>query len=643
MMAQKLMTEKRDDPFSDSRFFNSRALPNSAVLQMPDIIDTQISPESVDIGAALLGQDNIQDRGTILPVGRSPEGDIVPAFPELITSSARGVRDAATTVGRAMQGDPRYIPVDGKLPDDVVDEITNFGLTFGGAGMTGANLLRGSIPEGAIGIFAGRSAAKFPGKQKRLQAQQEIFDEQQKLISEYDGINYELTRGRMVLGDERADQLTTKKKALMDQMQANSTQLGKLEDQSLGELEKRFASTDEKSFFRDTDREFDKGLFKLPDNQFRFEIDDRPAAIKIDIDDDADALFSNITSDALERVLPNTERGASKKLSDFLDHDELFENYPQLKNYETIITFDPKSDSRGSFSPSRKIITVNLADMRPLGDGAVSGASLKKQIKSTLVHEIQHAVQEIEGFARGYNTQASGTQPVIQAIRNNKEILNKARQGEIKYDTARAELQVLSDAERIKYYEEMAARDSFQPRRLFNQANWYKYGDDIRRELQAELGYSYNKRKSVDRERWIAAAFGKLAKYERAESMGGAALADRLAMKEIKSQYGKQKRIADKNYSDFAKSRNARFALDKFRDDPRYNIENPNLQYNVYLDSLGEAEARAVQARAEPFGTAQSYGRMTFPPGQFEENFMENAPPFGLQNTLRQQGGFFKD
>lgn len=618
MMAQKLMAEKRDDPFSDSPFFKG-------------------------FGDALLGRDNIQDRGTILPVGRSPEGDIVPAFPEFITGAARGVRDAAATVGRAMQGDPRYIPVDGKLPDDVVDEITNFGLTFGGAGMTGANLLRGSIPEGAIGIFAGRSAAKFPGKQKRLQAQQELFDEQQKLISEYDGVNYELTRGRMVLGDERADQLTARKKSLMDQMQANSTQLGKLEDQALGDLEKRFAATDEKSFFRETDRDFDKGLFKLPDNQFRFEIDDRPAKIKIDIDDDADALFSNITSDALERVLPNTERGVSKKLGDFLEHDELFENYPQLKNYDTIITFDPKNSSRGSFSPSRKTITVNLADMRPLGDGAISGASLKRQIKSTLVHEIQHAVQEIEGFARGYNTQASGTQPVIQAIRNNKEILNEARQGEINYNTARAELQVLSDAERIKYYEEMATRDSFQPRRLFNQANWYKYGDDIRRELQAELGYSYNKRKSVDRERWIAAAFGKLAKYERAESMGGAAVADRLTMKEIKSQYGKQKRIADKNYSDFARSRNARFALDKFRNDPRYNIENPNLQYNVYLDSLGEAEARAVQARAEPFGPAQPYGRMYFPPGQFEENFMENAPPFGLQNTLRQQGGFFKD
>jgi len=636
MMAQKLMTDARPDPFSDSRFFG-------AYKQGQDEKGVDISDTFTGLGSALLGEDNIQDRGTILPVGRSSDGDVVAAFPEIVTGTARAVKGVGETIGRAMQGDARYVPIDGKLPDSVIDEITNFGLTFGGAGFTGANLLRNSIPDGAIGIFAGQRASSFPGAKVANEKGQEILKEQNRLMGEYNYVTNELTKGRMQLGDGVADDLTARKTALMDQMEANSTQLGKLEDQALGDLEKRFAATDEKSFFRETDIEFDKGLFKLPDNQFRFEIDDRPAKIKIDIDDDADALFSNITSDALERVLPNTERGVSKKLGDFLDHDELFENYPQLKNYDTVITFDPKNEARGSFSPSRKTITVNLADMRPLGDGAVSGASLKKQIKSTLVHEIQHAVQEIEGFARGYNTQASATQPVIQAIRNNKEILNKARRGEIKYDTARAELQSLSDAERIKYYEEMATRDSFQPRRLFNQANWYKYGDDIRRELQAELGYSYNKRKSADRERWIAAAFGKLAKYERAESMGGAALADRLAMKEIKSQYGKQRRIVDKNYDDFAKSRNARYALDKFRNDPRYNIENPNLNFNVYSDSLGEAEARAVQARAEPFGTAQSYGRMYFPPGQFEENFMENAPPFGLQNTLRQQGGFFKD
>lgn len=617
MVAQKLMAESRDDPFSDSQFFTG-------------------------LGSALLGEDDVRDRGTILPVGRSPEGNLVPAFPEFVTGLAQGVRGAAQTVGRAMQGDPRYIPVDGKLPDDVVDEITNFGLTFGGAGVTGANLLRGSIPEGAIGIFAGQRAKNFPVATEAQQKSQNILQEQDQLINEYRSISNELTKGRMALGDETTDKLVVQRDEIADRLDQNTSELGKLEAQSIDELEKRFAGTDEKTFFRETDRDFDKGLFKLPDNQFRFEIDDRPATIKIDIDDDADALFSNITSDALERVLPNTERGVSKKLGDFLDHDELFENYPQLKDYETVIIFDPKNDSRGSFSPSRKRITINLADMRPLGDGAVSGASLKRQIKSTLVHEIQHAVQEIEGFARGYNPQYSGTQPVIQAIRNNQDILKNTRAGEINYETARAELVTLSDAERIKYYEDMATRDSFQPRRLFNQANWYKYGDQIRRELSDELGYSYNKRKSADRERWIAAAFAKLAKYERAESMGGAALADRLTMKQIKSEYGKRKRVADKNYADFARARNARFALDKFRNDPRYDINNPNLQYNVYLDSLGEAEPRAVQARAEPIGSTP-YGRMYFPPGQFEENFMENAPPFGLQNTLRQQGGFFKE
>jgi hypothetical protein len=125
MMAQKLMAEKRDDPFSDSPFFQG-------------------------FGDALLGQDNIQDRGTILPVGRSPEGDIVPAFPEIVTGTARAVKGMGDTIGAAMQGDDRFIPIDGKLPDSVIDEVNNFGLTVLGFGTTGANLIKGAIPKGAL-------------------------------------------------------------------------------------------------------------------------------------------------------------------------------------------------------------------------------------------------------------------------------------------------------------------------------------------------------------------------------------------------------------------------------------------------------------------------------------------------------------
>ena len=618
MMAQKLMAESRDDPFSDSQFFTG-------------------------LGSALLGEDDVRDRGTILPVGRSPEGNLVPAFPEFVTGLAQGVRGAAQTVGRAMQGDPRYIPVDGKLPDQVVDEIANLGLTFGGAGVTGANLLRGSIPEGAIGIFAGQRAKNFPVATEAQQKSQNILQEQNQLVNEFDSISNELTKGRMALGDERTDRLVVQRDEIADRLDQNTSELGKLEAQSIDELEKRFAATDEKTFFRETDRDFDKGLFKLPDNQFRFEIDDRPATIKIDIDDDADALFDTITSDALERVLPRTDMGVTKRLDEILNHDELFENYPQLKDYRTKIVFDPKLQYRGSFSPYTNTITINIADFRPLGEKPVSGATLKNQIKSTLVHEIQHAVQEIEGFARGSSTSVGNPFTAVeQALANKQAIIETNQSAADLYNTTRDQIVRLGSAQRIKKYEEMSKRDSHQPRLLFNQSNWYQYGDEIRRELFDELGYSYNKRKSPKRELWISAAFAKLALKERAENAAGAALADQLTAKEIKSQYGKANRILDKNYDAWAKTRNARSAIDQIQQSQRYAGGTEQAKFNIYSDTLGEAEARAVQARAQPV-SQYSYMRSVFPPDQFQEGGMLNPPPFGLQNTLRQQGGFFKE
>ncbi len=465
-------------------------------------------------------------------------------------------------------------------------------------------------------------------------------------MSEYQYVSQELTKGRMQLGDDTTDALVERRAQLVDQMDANTSQLGSFEDDALADFEKRFTSTDDASFFRETERDFGKGLFKLPDNQFRFEIDDRPAQIKLDIPDDSAALFGDITGDALERVLPNTSElgGVKLRLSEFLDHDELYENYPQLKDYPVVIKYDRKDPGRGSFNPRTNTIEINLGDMGPMfADQSISGKELKKRIKSTLVHEIQHAVQEIEGFARGSNPSvANPLASVTAAINQNEAVLASVRNNEFLYNAARSDISRFADAERIKYYEEMALRDSFQPRRLFNQANWYRYGDEIRRELSDELGYTYNKRKSPKREQWIAAAFAKLAKYERGESTEGAYLADKFSMKELKSKLGKATRLANKHYDDWATARNARYALEKFYNDPRYATDNPQAAFNVYLDSLGEAEARVISARAEPAATSD-FGRSLFPPQQFQEGGMEAPPPFGLENTLRQQGGFFKN
>ena len=653
MMAQRLMTERRDDPFSDSRFFNAGSTPSDfmspddAMMAGPQGVESDPSVFS-RIGSALVGDTDV-DSGYILPIGTTPEGDVVPAFPKLLQGAAAGIRDAARTAGRALSGDPRYIPVNGQLPPAVIDEINNFGLSVMGGGMTGANLLRGSIPEGSIGIFAGRRAKNFPAAAPVAEKKQALLNEQSRLMGEFNYLSQELTKGRMALGDELTDQYNARRSALMDQMDANTSELGSTEDEILAGLEKRFAGTDERTFFRQTEQEFGKGLFKLPDNQFRFEIDDRPAQIKLDIPDDSAALFGDITGDALERVLPNTtvvrsdrqvRGGVRKRLSEFLDHDELYENYPQLKDYPVVIKYDRKDPGRGSFNPRTNTIEINLGDMGPMfADQSISGKELKKRIKSTLVHEIQHAVQEIEGFARGSNPSvANPLASVTAAINQNEAVLASVRNNEFLYNAARSDISRFADAERIKYYEEMALRDSFQPRRLFNQANWYRYGDEIRRELSDELGYTYNKRKSPKREQWIAAAFAKLAKYERAESAEGAYLADKFTRKEIKSKLGKATRLANKHYDDWATARNARYALDKFYNDPRYATDNPQAAFNVYLDSLGEVEPRAVSARAE-----SDANRTLFPPAQIQEGLMENPPPFGLENTLRQTGGFFRD
>ena len=638
MMAQRLMSDAREDPFSDSKFFSGRIRPS-----MQDMAEPTRASDFVGLfdgfGDALTGQTDVQS-SILLPLGRTPEGEIVPAFPQVVQGAASGIRDAARTAGRALSGDPRYIPVNGQLPPAVIDEINNFGLSVMGGGMTGANLLRGSIPEGSIGIFAGRRARNFPAPDPLAEKNQALLNEQSRLMSEYQYLSQELTKGRMALGDELTDQYTARKSALMDQMDANTSELGSTEDEILADLEKRFAGTDERTFFRQTELEFGKGLFKLPDNQFRFEIDDRPATIKLDLDDDADALFNEITGDALERVLPRTDMGVTKPLSEFLDHDELFDAYPQLKDYPVKIKFDTSDASRGSFNPRTKQITVNLADMRPLMPGvATTGKTLKKVIKSTLVHEIQHAVQEIEGFARGSNPRVSNADvAVVEAIQSKQNLILANQAGHNTYNLARADLVNLGGAERIAYYEQKSLQDSHQPRLLFNQANWYKYGDEIRRELSDELGYTYNKRKSPKRDLWISAAFAKLAQKERDAMPASARLADTLSLKEIKSQYGKAQRLADKNYDSFAQYRNARLSLDQIQASGRYSGENPQRAMNIYLDSLGEVEPRIVQARAEP-----GVNRTLFPPAQAEEGLMDNPPPFGLENTLRQTGGFFRD
>lgn len=133
--------------------------------------------------------------------------------------------------------------------------------------------------------------------------------------------------------------------------------------------------------------------FTGPDGKQRFEIDDSGAYY------DDKAMAANQSSYAF---LPRA-----------LHHPELFKQYPSLKN--TIVKIkEMPNGNMGQYNPSNNTITINPKNPDKLG---------------TILHEIQHNIQEIEDFARGGNPQTAvdnmDNQHVLDTSKNYVDYLEK--------------------------------------------------------------------------------------------------------------------------------------------------------------------------------------------------------------------------
>ena len=76
-------------------------------------------------------------------------------------------------------------------------------------------------------------------------------------------------------------------------------------------------------------------------------------------------------------------------LADWVENDELFKAYPDLKRVNVVFTDQLPTNVGGSYNEREHTIVVNT---NYVGD-----------IDSVLAHEVQHAIQRIEGFAMGGN------------------------------------------------------------------------------------------------------------------------------------------------------------------------------------------------------------------------------------------------
>lgn len=109
----------------------------------------------------------------------------------------------------------------------------------------------------------------------------------------------------------------------------------------------------------------DTGWFKGADGKWRYEINDADASLKLD--------------DFAQEV--------SKPLAELLDHPALFAAYPALRFVSSTVNIDPAEKGRGRMAAGGGRITVTA----PTRDEALS----------ILLHEVQHGIQTMEGFARG--------------------------------------------------------------------------------------------------------------------------------------------------------------------------------------------------------------------------------------------------
>lgn len=107
---------------------------------------------------------------------------------------------------------------------------------------------------------------------------------------------------------------------------------------------------------------------------------------------------SKFNLDLSSTTLPS---GMRTTLGEYINHPELFDAYPEFKNMPVKGYYDPNSDTHGYYMPRSKTgasdpyIALNLSRVPSLEDQ-----------RNTLLHEIQHAIQQKEGFVPGTNVRS---------------------------------------------------------------------------------------------------------------------------------------------------------------------------------------------------------------------------------------------
>ena len=181
------------------------------------------------------------------------------------------------------------------------------------------------------------------------------------------------------------------------------------------------------------------GWFRGADGKWRYEIDDSRA--RVNLKGDArfrqehpgyarymelmdTMLYGELTSDEFKELrtldrewsdvsqkLSASVRDGEARLGDVMEHDGLYEAYPDIADIE--VSFEKmEAGNRGAYIPSQNRIVLN-EELKNDPDA----------LMNSLLHEVQHAIQQKEGFSEGAS-------PFYWALRDNYDRAMEKYRGE---------------------------------------------------------------------------------------------------------------------------------------------------------------------------------------------------------------------
>jgi hypothetical protein len=251
-------------------------------------------------------------------------------------------------------------------------------------------------------------------------------------------------------------------------------------------------------------------------------------------------------------------------LGNVFEHPELLKAYPDLATIK--VGKETSGNYRGMYNPEENTITT--------GGGIIGSAD---QSRSTMLHELQHAIQQKEGMAKGGN-------PTVmpKIIRKQwSEELEPLQEANSKFRGNLMRLQAASGQQYLNSLDKLSVADNIKPSQVFRFSDWYKYSGDV----HDALG-KMPTRKSFARDEWLRRA-AQIMKQKVVEEKPYL-LDYKLDEREANNLYRAASRGLDK-------TRKEARAFDDIQRKYQELYKMPNEE--SYMHLAGEAEARATQQR----------------------------------------------